>query len=174
MTRHFRARSRQTRPGSAARCAETDKRRAKAEGATRVGPYAKHRETVIGMVERNGRVIALHVPSRYGLTIRATIRDHVEVGCSLYTDNFGGYDGLGRRYRHQTINHSLRIYARGDVHTADGRRLLRVAKERHPGRLSLRLSEVATGLLQRVHVALQPPGRRTGDVPDAAPSCSAT
>ena len=96
---------------------ETEKRQAKAEGRPAFGPYVKHRETVFGMVERNGRVIALHVPSRYGYTIRTKIRDHVEVGCSLYTDEFGGYEGLGRRYDHHTINHSLRIYARGDVHT---------------------------------------------------------
>jgi len=96
---------------------EVEKRRARAEGKAERGQYVKHRETVFGMVERNGRVIALHVPSRYGYTIRTKIRDHVEVGCSLYTDDFRGYEGLERRYDHHTINHSLRIYARGDVHT---------------------------------------------------------
>jgi transposase len=96
---------------------EADKAKSRAAGRPTVGPYAKHRETVFGMVERKGRVVALHVPSRYGYTIRTKLREHVEVGCSLYTDDFGGYEGVGRYYDHRTINHTLRIYARGDVHT---------------------------------------------------------
>jgi transposase len=96
---------------------ESDRRRAAAEGRSLSGQYVKRRETVIGMVERKGRVIALHVPSRYGYTLRTTISEHVEAGCSLYTDDFKGYDGLGRKYDWQRINHSLRIYADGDVHT---------------------------------------------------------
>jgi transposase-like protein len=96
---------------------EADRRKARAEGRPSVGPYAKRRETVIGMVERKGRVVALHVPSRYGYTLRTTIGRNVEAGSSLYTDDFGGYDGLDRKYRWQTINHSLRIYVDGDTHT---------------------------------------------------------
>jgi transposase-like protein len=96
---------------------ESDRRKAKAEGRAPIGQYVKRRETVIGMVERGGRVVALHVPSRYGYTLRTTISQHVDAGCSLYTDDFKGYDGLGQRYNWQRINHSLRIYADGNVHT---------------------------------------------------------
>lgn len=96
---------------------ESDRRKAEAEGRPRIGPHVKKRETVFGMVERGGRIIAVHVPSRYGYTIRTKIRDHVNAAASLYTDDWGGYEGLERRYRHERINHSLRIYARGDVHT---------------------------------------------------------
>jgi transposase len=101
---------------------ETEKRAAAKlnleTGATRIGQYVKHRETVFGMVERNGRIIALHLPSRYGYTIRSKMRDHIDRGCSVYTDDFKGYDGIGRHFAsHQTINHSLRIYAQGNVHT---------------------------------------------------------
>jgi transposase len=96
---------------------ESEKRKARAEGNPAIGPYAKHRETVFGMVERGGRIVALHIPSRYGYTIRSKMRDHIDAGCSVYTDEFGGYDGIERRFERHTINHSLRIYARGDVHT---------------------------------------------------------
>jgi transposase len=99
------------------RMRQSEKRAAYMEGNIRIGPYAKHRETVFGMVERGGRLVALHVPSRYGYTIRQKLRQHVDVGCSVYTDDWRGYEGIDRRYQHQTINHSLRIYARGDVHT---------------------------------------------------------
>jgi len=87
-------------------------------GAAGVGLYVKKRETVFGVVERGGRIVALHVPSRYGYTIRTKMRDHIDAACSVYTDDFGGYEGIDRHFRrHQTINHSLRIYAQGDVHT---------------------------------------------------------
>lgn len=86
-------------------------------GRAKVGQYVKPRATVFGMVERGGRIVALHVPSRYGYTLRTKLRDHVDAGCSVYTDDFKGYEGIGRRYHHQTINHTMKIYARGDVHT---------------------------------------------------------
>jgi transposase-like protein len=69
---------------------EADRRKARDEGRSLSGQYVKHRETVIGMVERKGRIIALHVPSRYGYTIRTKIRDHVDRGSSVYTDDFKG------------------------------------------------------------------------------------
>jgi transposase len=96
---------------------ESERRRRQAEGQVRIGPYVKKRETVFGMVERDGRLMALHVPSRYGYTIRTKLREHVDAGCSVYTDDWGGYEGLERRYSHHRINHSLRIFAMDDVHT---------------------------------------------------------
>src|SRR5438046_8008227 len=60
---------------------ESEKRAAATmAGKVRIGPYAKHRETVFGMVERGGRLVALHVPSRYGYTIRTKLREHVDAG----------------------------------------------------------------------------------------------
>jgi transposase len=95
---------------------EAEKRKARAEGRPQ-GPYMKPRETVIGMVERKGRVVALHVPSRTPYTLTYAVREHVDRACSLYTDEFMGYNPLDADYQRRTINHSLRIYARGDVHT---------------------------------------------------------
>src|SRR5205807_8834235 len=94
-----------------------EKRKARAAGVPTQGPYSKPRETVIGMVERKGRVVALHIPSRQGYTLTATVRDHVDRACSLYTDDYYGYNALDNDYRRRTINHSLRIYAQGEVHT---------------------------------------------------------
>jgi transposase len=95
---------------------ETEKRRARAEGR-HGSPYTKPRETVIGMVERKGRVIALQIPSRQGYTLTSTVREHVDAGCSLYTDDYFAYNALDVRYKRHTINHTLRIYAQGHVHT---------------------------------------------------------
>jgi transposase len=94
----------------------SDKRKARAAGIT-IGPHAKKRETAFAAVERGGRVLALHVPSRYGYTLRSTIADNVRPLSTVYTDDYSGYNGIERRYRHRRINHSAQVYVDGDVHT---------------------------------------------------------
>ena len=58
----------------------SDKQRARREGRSPIGQYVKRRETVFAIVERGGRVVAMHAPSRYGYTLRSTIRQKVEPG----------------------------------------------------------------------------------------------
>jgi transposase len=42
---------------------------------------------------------------------------HIGAGSRIYTDSFPSYSILqGMGYRHDYVNHSLREYARGDVH----------------------------------------------------------
>ena len=95
---------------------QSDRRKAAAAGIT-VGPHAKKRQTAFAAVERGGRVLALHVPSRYGYTLRSTIADNVRPLSTVYTDDYSGYNGISRRYTHRRINHSARVYVDGDVHT---------------------------------------------------------
>lgn len=95
---------------------ESDRRYAATTGVT-IGPHAKKRETVMGIVERGGKVRAFHVPSRYGHTLRSTIRKHVDPGSVVYTDDYAGYSGIERAYEHHSINHSHRVYVDGHVHT---------------------------------------------------------
>src|SRR4051812_42560067 len=89
----------------------------KREGGPSLGPYVKKRETVFGMVERGGKVRAIHVASRYGYTLRSNIREHVLPESLVYTDDFHGYSGIERKYAHQRINHSQQVYVSGEVHT---------------------------------------------------------
>ncbi len=96
---------------------ESDRRRARAEGRAANGPHVKPRATVFAIVERGGRVVAMQVPSRYGYTLRSTLRQRVEPGSTVYTDDYAGYSGVEREYTHHRINHSGRIYADGHVHT---------------------------------------------------------
>jgi len=100
---------------------ETEKRAAaraeKRTGAARSGPYVKKRQTVFGMVERGGRAKATIVPSRYGYTLRSQIREAVELGSTIYTDDYYGYNGVELVYQHHRINHSARVYVSGDIHT---------------------------------------------------------
>ncbi len=94
----------------------SDKRKAAQRGVV-IGPHAKKREVVFGMVERGGRVVALTVPSRYGYTLRKSISQHVERGSDVYTDEYSGYRGVEFDYTHRQINHGSQEYVRGDVHT---------------------------------------------------------
>jgi len=96
-----------------------DRRAAEAAGKKNRGQYTKlvPRETVFAMVERGGRVVAMHMPSRYGYTLRTALRQHVEPGSTVYTDDFKGYTGIERVYNRQTIDHSARVYVSGNVHT---------------------------------------------------------
>ncbi len=94
----------------------SDRRKAAVTGI-QIGPHAKKRQTVFGMVERGGKVRAIHIPSRYGYTLRSTIRRHVAPGSTVYTDDYAGYNGLGRAYQHHSINHTHKVYVDGVVHT---------------------------------------------------------
>ena len=96
---------------------ESDRRKARAEGRSPIGQYVKARESVFGIVQRGGQVRAFHVPSRYGHTLRSTIRRTVTPASIVYTDDYPGYDGIARLYTHNTINHTHRVYVDGAVHT---------------------------------------------------------
>lgn len=50
-------------------------------------------------------------------TLAPFVKTNVKPGSVLVTDEHFGYKGLGKKYNHQTINHSLKIYVRGNVHT---------------------------------------------------------
>jgi transposase len=101
--------------GGKMRQSEINRRRR--EGQVVKGPYAKHRETVFSMVQRGGQVVAIHVPSRYGFTLRGHIGRTVLPDAIVYTDDAAGYNGLERFYSHGRVNHSHKVYVDGDVHT---------------------------------------------------------
>jgi transposase-like protein len=82
---------------------------------------AKFREakpTVLGMVERGGRVRARVVPSRRGEGFSREVRANINPDAILYTDEWIAYKPLGREgYDHRVINHSAGSYVEGDRYT---------------------------------------------------------
>src|SRR3954452_18835269 len=92
------------------RLRESERRQVAREGKPSKGQYVKTRESVFGMVERGGRVRALHVPSRYGYTLRSQMRANIVPTSTVYTDDYTGYSGINRVYTHYSINHSHRVY----------------------------------------------------------------
>jgi transposase-like protein len=76
--------------------------------------------TVMGVVERKGRIVARVQP----LTIAATstlVKEYVMPETMIYTDEAKTYSALpqleGMGYQHQRINHTQKVYVMGDVHT---------------------------------------------------------
>ena len=74
---------------------------------------------IVGTLERGGKVRAQVVATNVGVGHRDAhrhIREHVEPGTSLYTDNARYYSGLEDEYAHATVDHAEQ-YVNGRVHT---------------------------------------------------------
>jgi transposase len=96
---------------------ESERRQLRAQGIVNKGPYTKKRELVFGAVKRGGQVRATTLAGSRALALQTKVAQYVVPGSMLYTDDWGGYEGMGKHYRHRRINHSARIYVQGDVHT---------------------------------------------------------
>jgi transposase len=73
---------------------------------------------VFAMVERNGKVRARVVPNAQRTTLLPIVKDNVEPGSTVYTDEMRSYALLAREgFTHRTIAHSLDMYVVGDIHT---------------------------------------------------------
>jgi len=71
---------------------------------------------VFGMLERGGRVRAKVMPNRKLETVQPEIKQHVQAGTALYSDEWVAYRGLETDYAHQVIDHAVQ-YVDGRVHT---------------------------------------------------------
>jgi len=97
--------------GGKARNMHKDKR---AEKITSTG--GKDKEIAFGMVERGGKVVTGHVGSRTTKELQVIIRDRVEAGAAIFSDELKSYDGLENEYQHAVIDHAVE-YVNGNVHT---------------------------------------------------------
>jgi hypothetical protein len=76
------------------------------------------RPTVLGMVERGGRVRARVIGSRGTRDIRGAMAKHILPSAMIFTDEWGPYEGSGLEFGgHRRIKHLAQIYVDGDTHT---------------------------------------------------------
>lgn len=76
----------------------------------------KGKEIVFALVERGGNVRSHHVPSVSADTLRPILKQQIDWASRLMSDDGGAR--VGREFpRHQSVNHSINEYVRGDVHT---------------------------------------------------------
>lgn len=73
---------------------------------------------VWGAVERGGKVVARHITTASMVSIDPLIVEHIMPASLVFTDYASPYRGLGKRgYQHKRINHSMKVFVKGDVHT---------------------------------------------------------
>ena len=90
-------------------------RRSKVKGYT--GRGAKGKTVVFGILERGGELFTKVVPSASRKSLIPPILENVPEGTRISSDEWGPYRVLPKLgYRHETIDHSAKEYARGDVH----------------------------------------------------------
>jgi transposase-like protein len=100
--------------GGKARNMHKAKRRRLSDGIGMQGGHGK--TVVIGALERGGKVKTRVIGDRKYPAVHGAVRDFVEQGSAIMTDEFNAYLGLSAEYQHQFVNH-LEKYVDGQVHT---------------------------------------------------------
>lgn len=81
-------------------------------------PGGAQKRVVVGLVERGGKVRTFHVHVATKKQVREILVQNADRKSRLHTDESGLYTATGREYaEHETVNHSAKEYARGDVTT---------------------------------------------------------
>jgi len=93
-------------------------------GRPRAGEYDKrlspvaNKTPVVAMVQRNGSVRAMVMPTVNAKNLGKAIRENIDPSARLMTDEAPYYKKVGKEYAdHQSVNHSAHEYARGDATT---------------------------------------------------------
>ncbi len=77
-----------------------------------------HKDKVLALVERGGRVRSFHVASVKQSTLRPILREQIVASATVYTDEASYHRSLSKDFaKHETVNHRLDEYVRGDVST---------------------------------------------------------
>jgi transposase-like protein len=74
-------------------------------------------KTMVGAIERGGKVITKHVADRSKESIHPFLLNTVAKGATLYSDEYHAYKGFEATYNQQKVNHSQKEYVRGNIHT---------------------------------------------------------
>ena len=74
------------------------------------------KEIAFSLVERGGRVRSHHVPAVTAKTLRPILQAQIHADTNVMSDD-GGARVAHEFERHQSVNHSIGEYVRGDVHT---------------------------------------------------------
>ena len=90
---------------------------------TRGNPFTKSgkrasKRVIVSLVERGGRVRSFHPAMSDGETVTKIVRENIDRETRLHTDESRLYVKVGAEFAaHETVNHSAKEYARGDVTT---------------------------------------------------------
>ncbi len=83
-----------------------------------VAAFRENKTTVLGMVERGGRLRLRVIASRRGPALSREVVANIDPMSILFTDDWQAYKPLrGQFLDHRIINHSAGVYVEGDTHT---------------------------------------------------------
>ena len=81
-------------------------------------PGPSNKRAIVSLVERGGNVSSFHVAVADGATVANIVNENVLRETRLHTDESRLYTRVGENFAtHETVNHSRKEYARGDVTT---------------------------------------------------------
>jgi len=97
---------------------ETNKHESKKVAGTQ-GRSTKTKTPIFGMIQRDGKVVAMKVENTQGATLLPIVGQFVKEGSTTYTDELSAYNGLTKEgYDHLIVNHGKREFVRSnDIHT---------------------------------------------------------
>ena len=75
------------------------------------------RQAVMGIRERDGKVLAFTIPNTTRETLHDRIHANVQGGAVVCTDDFSSYLGLDATHIHRTVCHSVKEFVNGMAHT---------------------------------------------------------
>jgi transposase-like protein len=79
------------------------------------GPYDK--QAVIGLLQRDGTFEAKTIKTNGARILVGVIKDRVSTDATVMTDEYAGYKGIDKEYKHETVCHSKEEWARGEACT---------------------------------------------------------
>ncbi|MFS4493043.1 IS1595 family transposase [Maribacter sp. 2308TA10-17] len=84
---------------------------------TNEGKVYKPKKTILGIIERNGKVALKYVDGETTRNMVDFVKTHVPADSTIYSDEAAAYKQLKKTYKHDNVKHSLSIYVEGQVHT---------------------------------------------------------
>ena len=88
---------------------------------------------VVGVKDRESNEVRAEVVSATdGETLKGFVREHVEPGSVLYTDEAAAYNGM-TEFKHEAVNHSVGEYVDGMAHTNGIESFWSMLKRAHKG-----------------------------------------
>ena len=77
----------------------------------------KDKMPVLGMLERNGNLVAQVVQNTQQNTLEPIISENIKKGSSVFTDEWFAYRDLNKWFNHQIVNHRIKQYVNGEATT---------------------------------------------------------
>lgn len=81
------------------------------------GRSTKTKTSVLGAIKRGGELKMQSTVDNKSETILPILRNNVAAQATIYTDEAKIYSKLSESYKHDTVNHGISEYVRGNVHT---------------------------------------------------------